>query len=103
MLDYGTGSGVLAVAALKMGAAGALGIDCEAQATDLCSATAELNGLSSRFEVSLCSEDVEEVGSAPLPSAGFLVLNFFHCCCQRRCTALVTNVCSRGLLAPAAP
>lgn len=94
VLDYGTGSGVLAVAALKMGAAHALGIDCETQATDLCSATAELNGLSSRFEVSLCSEDVSEV--CPVPCG----------LCSAPCALIVPctgpghadNVCNANLL-----
>ena len=61
MLDYGTGSGVLAVAALKMGAGRALGIDCEVESTELCGVTADLNGLTDRFEVSLCSADVRQV------------------------------------------
>lgn len=61
MLDYGTGSGVLAIAALVMGAEHALGIDCEAEATELCEATADLNGLADRFEVSQCSNNVSEV------------------------------------------
>ena len=75
VLDYGTGSGVLAVAALKMGAARALGIDCDSQATDLCTVTADLNGLSSRFHVSTCSEVVAEVTPVPLRRP-----NFIPCC-----------------------
>ena len=65
MLDYGTGSGVLAIAALMMGAEHALGIDCEAEATELCEATAYLNGLADRFEVSQCSNNVSEVWPCP--------------------------------------
>ena len=52
---------MLAVAALLMGADRALGIDCEVESTELCAVTADLNGLTDRFEVSLCSEDVTQV------------------------------------------
>lgn len=75
MLDYGTGSGVLAIAALKMGAEHALGIDCEAEATELCEATANLNGLADRFEVSQCSDNVSEVW--PWPSLRLRIQHAF--------------------------
>jgi len=49
VLDYGCGTGVLALAALKLGAAHAVAIDNEPQALAASASNAELNGLQSRL------------------------------------------------------
>ncbi len=51
MLDVGTGSGILAIAALKLGAERALGIDVSAVAVRVAAENARANGLADRFEV----------------------------------------------------
>ncbi len=49
VLDYGCGSGVLAIAALKLGAQRAWGVDEEARALAVSTANAERNGVAQRY------------------------------------------------------
>jgi len=49
VLDYGCGSGILAIAALKLGAASALGIDIDKQAIQASRDNAEVNQVSAQF------------------------------------------------------
>ena len=49
VLDYGWGSGVLAIAALRLGAAYAWAVDTERQALDATAANAELNAVADRL------------------------------------------------------
>jgi ribosomal protein L11 methyltransferase len=49
LIDYGCGSGILAVAALKLGAARAYGIDIDAQALTASEENARKNGVESRL------------------------------------------------------
>ncbi|KGI78766.1 50S ribosomal protein L11 methyltransferase [Oleiagrimonas soli] len=51
--DYGCGSGVLAIAALKLGAAHALGVDNDPQALTATRDNAERNGVGGRLDVHL--------------------------------------------------
>lgn len=54
LLDYGCGSGILAVAALKLGAKKAMGVDYDPQALEACEMNAKLNQLTSnQFQVFL--------------------------------------------------
>ncbi len=50
VLDYGCGSGILAIAAAKLGAAPVLGVDIDAQAVAAARANAERNRVNARFE-----------------------------------------------------
>jgi ribosomal protein L11 methyltransferase len=50
VLDYGCGSGILAIAAAKLGAACALGTDIDPQALSASRANAERNGVTATFE-----------------------------------------------------
>ncbi len=59
MLDIGTGSGILAITALKLGVQKALGIDIDPCAVHEAKQNAGINGLNHRFSVSKSS--VEEV------------------------------------------
>ncbi|MBS3800796.1 MAG: 50S ribosomal protein L11 methyltransferase [Thioalkalivibrio sp.] len=64
VLDYGCGSGVLAIAALKLGARHALGIDIDAQAVQATRSNADSNAIAAR--------DLEvELTGHPVPEAGF--------------------------------
>ena len=49
LLDYGCGSGILAIAAAKLGAAGVAGVDIDPQAVEAANANAERNGVVARF------------------------------------------------------
>lgn len=63
VLDVGTGTGVLALAALKLGAATAVGVDIDPWSVANARENAALNGLSDRFEAREGStEDVPERG-----------------------------------------
>ena len=50
VLDYGCGSGILAIAAAKLGATDVLGVDIDAQAVSAALANAERNSVSARFD-----------------------------------------------------
>lgn len=56
ILDYGCGSGILALAALKLGATQALGVDIDQQALETSRENATRNGLVGLFEATLPEE-----------------------------------------------
>jgi ribosomal protein L11 methyltransferase len=60
VLDYGCGSGILALAALKLGAVSALCVDIDPQALTATRANAEANGLSSRVACASVEQSVDE-------------------------------------------
>ena len=49
ILDYGCGSGILAIAAARLGAASVAGVDIDPQAVEAAKANAERNGVSASF------------------------------------------------------
>ena len=51
MLDVGTGSGILAIAALKLGASEALGTELDGHAAETARENGALNGAGDRFQV----------------------------------------------------
>lgn len=51
VLDYGCGSGILAIAALKLGAARALGVDIDPQAVQAAEQNARRNGVPAQFSL----------------------------------------------------
>lgn len=51
VLDYGCGSGILAIAAAKLGASDVVGIDIDAQAVIAARNNAALNGVAARFDL----------------------------------------------------
>lgn len=64
MLDYGCGSGILAIAAVKLGAAHALGVDIDPQALQATRTNAERNGIG-------CDRLGTAAPDAPPPLAAF--------------------------------
>ncbi|MEY2150129.1 MAG: 50S ribosomal protein L11 methyltransferase [Rhodanobacter sp.] len=60
VIDYGCGSGILAIAALKLGAAQAVGVDNDPQALTASADNAERNGVASHFALFLPEDHVVE-------------------------------------------
>jgi ribosomal protein L11 methyltransferase len=58
VLDLGTGSGILGIAALKLGAGNCVAVDVEKQAVKAARANVELNGLADRIRVEHGSIDL---------------------------------------------
>lgn len=70
MLDFGCGSGILALAALKLGAGRAVGVDNDPQALIASADNAERNGLGDRLQVCLPAD--EPVATYPVVVANIL-------------------------------
>lgn len=56
LIDYGCGSGILAISALKLGAVSALGVDIDPQALQASRSNAEINSVSERLSLVLPAE-----------------------------------------------
>jgi len=92
VLDVGTGSGVLALAALMMGVPRAVGVDIDEDALKIASANARLNNLEDRVELVLGGPDVVS-GVWPLVMANVLAAPLID-----MAPILVRRVASRGRL-----
>ena len=74
-MDYGAGSGVLAVAALKLGANTAAATDVDACAVSACRRNAQLNGVDGSLVALRCERDPQVGDIVP---TGTAVLPFCH-------------------------
>jgi ribosomal protein L11 methyltransferase len=75
VIDIGTGSGILSIAALKLGANRALGLDIDPASIANARANADRNGIGEQFTLARGSlQDVQE-GSYPLRMAGLVLAN----------------------------
>ncbi|SLM61452.1 MULTISPECIES: 50S ribosomal protein L11 methyltransferase [Dickeya] len=63
IIDFGCGSGILAIAALKLGAARAIGIDIDPQAIQASRDNAQRNGVSERLELYLPKDQPTELSA----------------------------------------
>lgn len=63
VIDFGCGSGILAIAALKLGAAQAIGIDIDPQAIQASRDNAERNGVSDRLSLYLPHEQPADLSA----------------------------------------
>ncbi len=61
VIDYGCGSGILAIAALKLGAKRVVGIDIDPQAIEASTENAKRNGVSEHLELFLTEEQPKEL------------------------------------------
>jgi len=74
-IDVGCGSGILAVAALKLGAGHALGVDIDNEAVTAARENAELNGVAGRMEIGLGSVGEILNGSHSIRQAPLVLAN----------------------------
>jgi ribosomal protein L11 methyltransferase len=75
VIDIGCGSGILAIAALKLGARAALGVDVDAEAVRASRENARLNGVEGRFELGVGSVSDVQAGNFSLTQAGLALAN----------------------------
>jgi ribosomal protein L11 methyltransferase len=74
ILDVGCGTGILSLAAVKLGAASALGLDINPEAARMTKENAELNGVASQIEFRLGSIDVIQNPTSETPNQKFPVV-----------------------------
>jgi ribosomal protein L11 methyltransferase len=81
VLDVGTGSGILAIAAVKLGAARGVGVDIDQDALAATRDNLERNGIAERIELRLVDFRVESAWRAPVVTANLsaaLLVNAAH-------------------------
>lgn len=75
VIDVGCGSGILSIAALKLGARRALGVDLDPEAITATAENAALNSVSDQLEVGLCSVAEIRAGNFSIRRAPLIVAN----------------------------
>lgn len=75
MIDLGCGSGILSIAALKLGARHALGVDIDPEALTATAENADLNGVSDGLEIGLGSVAEICAGAFSICQASLVVAN----------------------------
>jgi ribosomal protein L11 methyltransferase len=103
VLDVGTGSGVLAIAAMALGAASALGIDDDADAIQAARENLALNGLGDLDDLDDLTRAktgvlVADLMTADLPKAGCVIANITGAMLIRAAGRLVASVQPGGVL-----
>jgi ribosomal protein L11 methyltransferase len=93
VVDVGTGSGVLAIAALRLGASRALGIDNDPDAIQSARGNIELNGCQDTVSVAIA-----DLGSTPLPAADVVTANLTGALLARSAARLLDAVRPGGTL-----
>jgi ribosomal protein L11 methyltransferase len=93
VLDVGTGSGVLALAARRLGAAAALGVDADPDAIQSARENLPLNP-----EVDQVTFELRELGRDHLPTADLVVANLTGALLCRSARALIDLVNPQGHL-----
>jgi ribosomal protein L11 methyltransferase len=78
VLDAGTGSGILAIAAVKLGAASVLAVDLEPQAIAVTRENAERNGVAERIQAALGSLGTAWPFAEPAAATADLVVANIH-------------------------
>jgi ribosomal protein L11 methyltransferase len=92
VLDFGCGSGILALAALKLGAERALGVDNDPQALIASADNAERNGVGDRLQVFLPQDE-------PISTYPVVVANILAVALQVLAPTLAARVQSGGVIA----
>lgn len=92
VLDFGCGSGILALAALKLGAARAVGVDNDPQALIATADNAERNGLGERLSVHLPQDE-------PTRQYPVVVANILASALDALAEHLAARVAPQGLIA----
>ena len=72
VLDYGCGSGILAIAALKLGAKNALGVDIDEQALQASRENAVRNNVSDKLELFMGTDQKLDLPKSPVTVANIL-------------------------------
>jgi ribosomal protein L11 methyltransferase len=93
VLDVGTGSGVLAIAADRLGASRAIGIDCDADAIQSARESLDLNPDACRVTF-----DVVDLAARPLPLVDVVTANLTGALLVRSAPALLAAVRPGGTL-----
>ena len=75
VIDVGCGSGILAIAALKLGAGRAYGVDTDPQAIETARENALANGVSDQIELAVGSMEEIQSGIFPLRQAPLVLAN----------------------------
>jgi ribosomal protein L11 methyltransferase len=92
VLDFGCGSGILALAALKLGAAGAVGVDNDPQALLATADNAERNGVAGRLQV-------HAPGDEPVRTYPVVVANILASALDALADTLAARVAPGGKIA----
>ena len=93
VLDVGTGSGILAIAALALGAESAVGLDTDELAVTAARANAERNGVAPRFTAIHGS-----LAEAPDQRYPLILANLVAALLVREATGLVARLDPNGVL-----
>jgi ribosomal protein L11 methyltransferase len=95
-IDVGCGSGILSIAALKLGAGAALGVDIDAESIASSRENAEANGVAERLILGLGSVDEVRAGRFPFSQAPLVLANILAPVLVRLFDAGMADLISRG-------